>query len=61
MRNFLTNMSQGLGDRCKDRESLVKHSWFRFFMPILMVVILLMPGGERNILDVMKPDGKSHE
>ncbi|WP_449258558.1 hypothetical protein [Chlorobium limicola] len=61
MKSFPANLPHGSGDRLNSAETVVKKFRFRFVFPVLMVGLLLMPGGARTMLRAMSPHNGNHE
>lgn len=41
--------------------SMIKNSWAGLFIPLLMSVILLLPGGAETIVEMMNPHQHGQE
>ncbi|NTW94940.1 MAG: hypothetical protein HGB27_09720 [Chlorobiaceae bacterium] len=59
--NGLPGMTRGPLNALDGVASMIKNSWAGLFIPLLMSVILLLPGGAETIVEMMNPHQHGQE
>jgi hypothetical protein len=59
--NYLPGMTRGPLKSLDGMASMLKNSWAGLFIPLLMAVILLLPGGAETIVEIVNPHQHDQE